>query len=148
MLGHLREGRCQLGSAPITSVTVKIKISTLNVSFQCVNTTTCTSLKYSIILYVDHHLSCADFIISSKYSSSLVRYHPVIQLGMNQRYWMLGIVAKQEGKMLIWSAQILGHVKVDIMPLYWTKARGHGRLRVTLALLGKMCIRHYGKIDS
>ena len=55
---------------------------------------------------------------------------------------LLGIVAKQEGKMVLWSAQILEHVKVRTMPLNWRKERSHGRLGATLKFLGKMCRRH------
>ena len=40
--------------------------------------------------------------------------------------------------MVLWSAQILGKIKVRKMLLYWVKDRGHGRLGVTLKLLGKM----------
>ena len=55
---------------------------------------------------------------------------------------VLGIVGKQGGKMVLRSDQILGHVKVRTMTLYWRKERGHRRLGVTLTLLGKMCRRH------
>ena len=34
--------------------------------------------------------------------------------------------------------KILGHITVRTMPLYWRKERCHGRLGVTLKLLGKM----------
>ena len=55
---------------------------------------------------------------------------------------LLVIVAKQEGEMVIWSAQILEHVKVRKMPLNWRKERSHGRLGATLTLIVKMCRRH------
>ena len=51
---------------------------------------------------------------------------------------MLGIVAKQEGKMVLWSDQISGHVKVRTMPLNPRKERSHGGSGDTLPLLGKM----------
>ena len=34
---------------------------------------------------------------------------------------LLGVVAKQEGKMVLWSAQILEHVKVRMILLNWRK---------------------------
>ena len=40
---------------------------------------------------------------------------------------VLGIVAKKEGKMVLWSAQILEHVKIRTMPLNWRKERSHGQ---------------------
>ena len=58
-----------------------------------------------------------------------------------QDLYLLGIVAKQEGKMVLWSAQILEYVKVHTMPLNWRKERSHGQLGATLTLLGKMCRR-------
>ena len=61
---------------------------------------------------------------------------------------MLGIVAIMEGKMVICSAQILEYVEVRTITLNWRKEKSHGRLGTTLTLLGKMCRRHYGKIDS
>ena len=51
---------------------------------------------------------------------------------------VLGIVAKQEEQMVLWSDQVLGHVTVHTVPLYWRKKRGHGRLGATLMLLGNM----------
>ena len=51
---------------------------------------------------------------------------------------VLGIVAKQEGKLVLWSAHILGHITVHMMPLYWIKDSGHGWLGDMLTLLGKM----------
>ena len=44
----------------------------------------------------------------------------------------LGIVENQEVKMVLWSDQILGHVKVRTMPLNGIKERGHRRLGATL----------------
>ena len=67
--------------------TTKINFLPLNISFQCVNNTTCNKLRQYIIICVDHHFSCADCTVSSKYSSSLVRYHSAIQPGMHQKYW-------------------------------------------------------------
>ena len=55
---------------------------------------------------------------------------------------MLGIVANQEGKMVLWGDQILGDVKVRTMTLNWIKERSHGRLGDILTLLGKMCRRY------
>ena len=52
---------------------------------------------------------------------------------------VLGIVAKLEGKMVIWSAKISEYVEVRTMPINWRKERSHGRLGATLMLLGKMC---------
>ena len=51
---------------------------------------------------------------------------------------LLGIVAKLEGKMVLWSAQISEYVKARTMPLNWRKERSHGRLGAKLTLLGKM----------
>ena len=57
-------------------------------------------------------------------------------------YWhaaySLGIVENQEGKMVLWSAHILGDVIVRTMLLYWRREICHGRLGVMLMLLGKM----------
>ena len=58
------------------------------------------------------------------------------------RTYMLGIVARLEGKMMLWSAQISEYVEVRTMPLNWRKDRIHGRLGATLTLLGKMRRRH------
>ena len=54
----------------------------------------------------------------------------------------LGIVAKLEGKMVLWSAQILEYVEVRTMPLNWRKERSHKWLGATLILLGNTCRRH------
>ena len=51
---------------------------------------------------------------------------------------LLGVVAKQEGKMVLWSDQIIRHITVRMIPLYWRKETGRGWLGVTLMLLGKM----------
>ena len=51
---------------------------------------------------------------------------------------LLGAAAKQEGKIMLWSAHILEHITVHTMPLYWRKEIVHGRLGATLTLLGKM----------
>ena len=61
---------------------------------------------------------------------------------------MLEIAAILEGKMVLWSAQILEYVEVHMTPLNWRKEKIHGQLVSTLTLLGKMCRRHLGKIDS
>ena len=55
---------------------------------------------------------------------------------------MLRVVARLEGKMVLWSAQISEQVEVRTMPLNWIKEKIHGRLGSTLTLLGKMCRRH------
>ena len=55
---------------------------------------------------------------------------------------VLGIVGNQGVKIVLWSAQILEHIKVCTMPLYWRKERGHGRLGVTLMLLRGICRHH------
>ena len=50
---------------------------------------------------------------------------------------VLGIVTKWEGKMVLKSAPMEGHITVSTMTLYWRKERGHGRLGVMLKSLGK-----------
>ena len=51
---------------------------------------------------------------------------------------VLGIVANWEGKMVIRSDPMEGHITVRMIPLYWINGRGHGRLGVTLTSLGNM----------
>ena len=70
------------------------------------------------------------------------RVNYITRLILDSDKSVLGIVAKQGGKMVVRSAQILGDVKVRTMPLYWRKERGHGRLGVMLKLLGNMCRIH------
>ena len=55
---------------------------------------------------------------------------------------MLRVVARLEGKMVLWSAQIPEQVEVRTMPLNRIKEKIHGQLGSTLTLLGKMCRRH------
>ena len=50
----------------------------------------------------------------------------------------VGYCGKTGRKMVLWSAQILEHVKVRTVPLNWRKEISHGRLGATLTLLGKM----------
>ena len=50
---------------------------------------------------------------------------------------LLGIVTKWEGKMVLKSALMEGHITVSTMTLYWRKERGHGWLGVMLKSLGK-----------
>ena len=66
----------------------------------------------------------------------------ITRLILDSHSSVLGIVVNQGEKIVIWSAKILGHVKVRTMPLYWRRERGHWRLGVTLTLLGKMFRRH------
>ena len=55
--------------------------------------------------------------------------------------FLLGILARLEGKMVLWSAQILEYVEVRTKSLNWRKEKSHGRLGATLMLLRKMCRR-------
>ena len=48
----------------------------------------------------------------------------------------MGIVARLEGKMVLWSAKISEYFEVRTMPLNWRKEKSHGQLRATLMLLG------------
>ena len=52
--------------------------------------------------------------------------------------WVLGIVEKWEGEMVLKSAPMEGHITIRTMPLYWRKERGHWRLGVKLTSLEKM----------
>ena len=52
------------------------------------------------------------------------------------------IVAKLEGKMVLWSAQISEYAEVCMIPLNWRKDKSHGQLGATLTLLKKMCRHH------
>ena len=51
---------------------------------------------------------------------------------------VLGIVTKWEGKMVLRSAPMEGHITVRTIPLYWIKEGCHGQLGVTLMSLGEM----------
>ena len=55
---------------------------------------------------------------------------------------VLGIMARLEGKMVLWSAQISEHKQVRTIPLNWNKEKCHGRLGATLTSLGKIRRRH------
>ena len=70
------------------------------------------------------------------------RVNCITRLTLDANRGVLGIVAKQDGKMVIRSAQISEHVKVCTMRFNWIKERSHGRLGDTLTLLGKMCRHH------
>ena len=50
---------------------------------------------------------------------------------------VLGIVTKWEGKMVLKSALMEGHITVSTMRVYWRQERGQGRLGVVLKSLGK-----------
>ena len=76
------------------------------------------------------------------------RVNCITRLTIDAHRSVLGIVAKLEGKMVLWSAQISEYVEVCTMPLNLRKERSHGRLGATLTLLGKICRRHLVKIDS
>ena len=55
---------------------------------------------------------------------------------------VLGIVTKWEGKVILRSDPMEGHITVLTMPLYWREDRGHRWLGVMLTSLGKMERRH------
>ena len=56
----------------------------------------------------------------------------ITRLILNAHRSVLEIVAKKEGKMVLRSDQILGHVNVRTMSLNWRKERGHRQLGDTL----------------
>ena len=95
----------------------------------------------------NHHKNISQYIVTS----------PILELYMAVErqpglrvlnWWLLGIVVRLEGKMVLWSAQILEYVDVRTMPLNWRKEKINGRLGAMLMLLEKMCRFHEGKIDS
>ena len=47
----------------------------------------------------------------------------IVWVNSNKKIWKgsVGIVAKQEVKMVLWSARISGHIKVRTILLYWRK---------------------------
>ena len=70
------------------------------------------------------------------------RVNCIMRLVLDAHRSVLGVVEKQEGKIVLWRAQISEHVKVRTIPLNWRKERSHGRLGATMTLLGNMCRRH------
>ena len=54
------------------------------------------------------------------------------EINYYRQTYLLGIVTKWEGEMVLRNAPMEGHITVCTMPLYWRKERSHGRLGVTL----------------
>ena len=94
------------------------------------------------IMNIPDHLDMGEMAMDRKGLKRRSRVNCITRLILDAHMSVLGIVEKQEGKIVLWSDKILNHIKVRTMLLNWIKERSHGRLGATLTILGKIRRRH------
>ena len=73
------------------------------------------------IMNITDDLDMGEMDMDGKVLNRGSRVNYIMRLILDSHRSLLGIVANQGGKMVLWSAQILGHIKVCTMPLYQRK---------------------------